>query len=70
MSKNLIIHNLIKRSFSINSPKRKLNHVTVIGSGLMGSGIAQVTGKKVFDPFLILIGPNKHLNSNLSSSWF
>ena len=67
MSKHLIIQNLIKKSFSINSPNRKLNHVTVIGSGLMGAGIAQVTGKKVVDPFLILIGPNKHLNSKFSA---
>lgn len=33
---------ILKRSFSTTSAKNVINNVTVIGGGLMGSGIAQV----------------------------
>lgn len=39
MSRNLILNSLLKRTFSVSClNNQKLNNVTVIGSGLMGSG--------------------------------
>lgn len=54
MSRNLIINNAFKRFYSItNSNKQKINHVSIIGSGLMGSGIAQVTAQAGFQVTLV-----------------
>ena len=39
MSKNLILNSILKRNFSVSSlSNQKITNVTVIGSGLMGSG--------------------------------
>lgn len=37
---------VIKRGFSTSTIKNTIKNVTVIGGGLMGSGIAQVINKK------------------------
>ncbi|XP_057667108.1 probable 3-hydroxyacyl-CoA dehydrogenase B0272.3 [Diorhabda carinulata] len=39
------IGNMLKRSFSTNVAKHAIQNVTIIGGGLMGSGIAQVTAQ-------------------------
>lgn len=44
MSRNLIINNAFKRFYSLSTANsQKINHVAVVGGGLMGSGIAQVS---------------------------
>lgn len=54
MSRNLIINNAFKRFYSItNTNSQKINHVSIIGSGLMGSGIAQVTAQAGFQVTLV-----------------
>lgn len=54
MSRNLIINNAFKRFYSItNTNNQKINHVSIIGSGLMGSGIAQVTAQAGFQVTLV-----------------
>ncbi|CAF0968116.1 unnamed protein product [Brachionus calyciflorus] len=54
MIKNLIINNIVKRNFSSTYVlSRKINSVSVIGSGLMGSGIAQVTAEAGYSVYLI-----------------
>lgn len=54
MSKNLITNNVFKRFYSVsNVLNRKINHVTIIGSGLMGSGIAQVTAEAGYKVHLV-----------------
>jgi len=54
MSKNLITNNIIKRCFTASAAtNQKINHVTVVGSGLMGSGIAQVTAQAGYDVTLV-----------------
>jgi len=46
MSRNLILNSILKRNFSVSALcNQKIANVTVIGSGLMGSGIAQVTAE-------------------------
>lgn len=54
MSKNLIINNTIKRLYSLSTAShQKINHVAVVGSGLMGSGIAQVTAQSGYKVTLV-----------------
>lgn len=52
MSK-LILTPILKRMYSTSSPMSKISHVTIVGSGLMGSGIAQVTADAGFKVTLI-----------------
>lgn len=67
MSRNLIINNTFKRFFSLTSAgNQKINHVAVVGSGLMGSGIAQVTAQAGYQ--VTLVDQNdKILNKAISS---
>lgn len=54
MATNLVINNIIKRSFSsTNVLNKHINSVTIIGSGLMGSGIAQVTAEAGYSVYLV-----------------
>lgn len=54
MSKNLITNNILKRYYSVsNVLNRKINNVTIIGSGLMGSGIAQVSAEAGYSVNLV-----------------
>ncbi len=54
MSKNLILNTIFKRSLSVSSvSSQKIKHVTIIGSGLMGSGIAQVTAQAGYQVTLV-----------------
>ena len=72
MSKNLIMNTIFKRSLSVSSTSsQKINHVTIIGSGLMGSGIAQVTAQAGYQVTLVdqneailnkALGKTKHFN--------
>lgn len=67
MSRNLIINNTFKRFYSLTSASnQKINHVAIVGSGLMGSGIAQVTAQAGFN--VTLVDQNeKILNKAISS---
>jgi len=54
MSKNLIINNAFKRFYSLtHRSEQKLNHVAIVGSGLMGSGIAQITAQAGYQVTLV-----------------
>jgi 3-hydroxyacyl-CoA dehydrogenase len=54
MSKSLITNSTIKRFYSLSSLNaQKINHVVVVGSGLMGSGIAQVTAQAGYKVTLV-----------------
>lgn len=67
MSKNLIINGTLKRLYSLSSAtNQKINHVTVIGGGLMGSGIAQVSAQAGYQVTLVDMN-DKILDKSLSS---
>jgi len=67
MSRNLIINNTLKRFFSASSAcNQKINHVSVIGGGLMGSGIAQVSAQAGYQVTLVDMN-DKILDKSLSS---
>jgi len=66
MSRNLILNSLIKRSFSVSCYNQKFNNVVVIGSGLMGSGIAQVTAEAGYQ--VTLVDQNEKILSKALSS--
>jgi len=55
MSKSLLnLNQIFKRSYSLSSSlNQKINTVAIIGSGLMGSGIAQVTAEAGYKVVLI-----------------
>jgi len=54
MSRSLIINNSFKRFYSLTSSNnQKVNHVAIVGSGLMGSGIAQITAQAGFQVTLV-----------------
>lgn len=67
MSRNLIINNTLKRFYSLSTASnQKINHVAVIGSGLMGSGVAQVSAQAGYK--VTLVDQNeKALDKALSS---
>ena len=54
MSKSLITKSMAKRFYSLSRlNSQKISHVTVVGSGLMGSGIAQVTAQAGYKVTLV-----------------
>jgi 3-hydroxyacyl-CoA dehydrogenase len=54
MSQNLIINNVFKRFYSLSiTNQQKINHVAIIGGGLMGSGIAQVSAQSGYQVTIV-----------------
>lgn len=54
MSRNLIINNAFKRFYSLSTANnQKINHVAVVGGGLMGSGIAQVSAQSGYQVTIV-----------------